>query len=302
MIAMKTLSVAAFALLATLGVAQAQQEVEWKQTLTTPKGANVPRDRADILGIELGDTYAEALAKLRKLFDEGVQKKPSDVQPKPRRSGRMPEDEPEPIVPVKEEKNNFRYQPAGSALIFTANYVARLTMTRELKGVTDRPVDEKIVVFLSSPASGHQVIGIERWIDYRTNGDQPRVSEVLTQVSAKMKAQPHVYMVSDQGQYTFQFNDGKPVVPSGSGPLLTCYPHHTTNDAKAVPQINRSGDCDALFFIKVGFGISRDHAKFIQFVLSDNDRTKANLSADFAFVQDYIRGLGERTRGAPPKL
>jgi hypothetical protein len=29
---------------------------------------------------------------------------------------------------------------------------------------------------------------------------------------------------------------------------------------------------------------------------------KMNLTADYAFVNNYIRGLQDRTRGAPPKL
>ncbi|WP_448044399.1 hypothetical protein [Bradyrhizobium liaoningense] len=297
---MSRMSLALALWLAASGVCYAQNEVEWKQTINTPKGANMPRDRADILGIELGDTYEDAKVKLLKLYGEGVQPKAAFLSEEQRRRNRFSgTSAPEPM---EEEKSVFRLQPPGSATMWTASYVAKLTMKRQMKGVTDRASDETITVFLSAPASGHQVIGVERWINYYTNGDQPRVSEVLAQVNARMKAQPHVYFVSDQGHYTYQFNDGKPVVPSGNGPLLTCRPQHRTTNANEVPQINPAGNCDALFFVQAQFGISRDHARSIQFVLSDNDRAKANLGADFAFVREYVRGLGERTRGAPPKL
>lgn len=295
-------TLAAALLLAAPALAHAQNEVEWKQTTSTPKGANMPRDRANILGIELGDTYEDAKAKLLKLYEEGVQPKAAFLTEEQRRRNRFSgTSAPEPM---EEEKSVFRLQPPGSQFMWTASYVAKLTMKRQMKGVTDRATDETFTVYLSAPASGHQVIGIERSINYYTNGDQPRVSEVLAQANAKMKAQPHVYFVSDQGHYTYQFNDGKPVVPSGNGnaPLLTCRPQHRTTNANEVPQINPAGNCDALFFIQTQFGISRDHARSIDFVLSDNDRAKANLGADFAFVRDYVRGLGERTRGAPPKL
>lgn len=49
-----------------------QQGIEWKQTLNIPKGQNLSRERADILGIEIGDTYAEAKAKLQKLVLEAA--------------------------------------------------------------------------------------------------------------------------------------------------------------------------------------------------------------------------------------
>ncbi len=297
---MSRASLALALLLAATGICHAQQEVEWKQTINTPKGVSMPRDRADILGIELGDTYEDAKAKLLKLYGEGVQPKAAFLTEEQRRQNRFSgTSAPEPLA---EEKSVFRFQPQGSALMMTASYVAKLTMKRQAKGVTDRAVEEEIKVFLSAPASGHQVIGVERYINYYTDGDQPRVSEVLAQVNAKMKAGPAVRMVSDQGHYTYQFDNGKFVLDESPMGPTRCYPQHATTDAREVPNINRTGTCDAMLFIKVGFGISRDHARFIQFVLSDNERAKANLSADFTFVRDYIRGLGERTRGAPPKL
>lgn len=66
----------AVAFAATGGAEAQQQDIRWTQTINVPKGQNMPRDRADILGLELGDTYEEAKAKLQKLAAEGIQPKP----------------------------------------------------------------------------------------------------------------------------------------------------------------------------------------------------------------------------------
>lgn len=294
---MSRTSLALALFLAATNFCHAQSEVEWKQITATPKGATLPRERADILGIELGDTYQEAKTKLQKLYDEGSQRKAAPLSEEQKRLNRFSGTS--ASEPITETKNVFRLQPPGSSFMMTASFVAALEMKRQLKGVSDRPIYETIKVFLSAPASGHQVIGINRFIEYIAEGDQPRVTEIVDQLVQKMKANPDIQMIGIQGFYAFQFNDGK---PTASHDRLRCRAFHETNEASKVATINEPGDCDAYFQMKVTFGISRDHAKSIQFVLSDNDRTKANLATDFKFVQDYIRGLGERTRGAAPKL
>ncbi|MGD9714617.1 MAG: hypothetical protein AB7V46_21545 [Thermomicrobiales bacterium] len=281
------------ALVVTLpAFSHAQSEVQWTQTLSTPKGATIPRDRADIVGIEMGDTYAEAKAKLLKLFEEGIQPREAqeDVPPFTKYK----------VVPVKETRTSLRFKAPGSSQIVTASFVRRLKMERETKGTGPRAIDETIEVVLSSPASGHQVIGIERTLEFRNESDQPRVSEFLAQVNAKLKGQPRISLIGDQGTYTYQFNDGNVVAPSKSDNY--CYTRHGDFQAAQLVSINKTGDCDAVLQIKIGFGISRDHAKYIQFVFSDNDRVKANLTADFAFVENYVRTLQDKTRGATPKL
>lgn len=40
----------------------------------------------------------------------------------------------------------------------------------------------------------------------------------------------------------------------------------------------------------------------VTFILSDNERTKLNLTADFAFLNGYVRDLQTRTKGNTPKL
>jgi len=296
---MRRTSLALAVLLAATSASQGQQEVEWKQTLSVPKGAHMPRDRADILGIELGDTYAEVKEKLTKIWEEGVQPKTGrkyfDNHTLTEKTERAP-------IPVKEEKAIFRLDAPGSQMIATASYVKRLEMERHLQSsVPDRATHDKIQVYLSAPASGHQVIGINRTISYQNEQDQPRVSEILDQLGRKMKGQPHVRLVGSSGDYTFQFDQGDPVLQTTSGESI-CFPKHESGNAEDIQRTNPQGTCDAMLRLTVQFGLSRDHARHLTFILSDLERTKANRAADFAFVRSYVRSMQERTRGTAPKL
>ena len=290
---MQKFALAAALLVAAPVLSHAQSEVEWAQTVSIPKGAHVPREQADLIGIEIGDTYAEAKAKLAKLFEEGVQPRQVKLPVPPFTAS--------PAIPVKEEVSRFNLQMPGTSQILTARYVAELKMERQTKGSGARPVDEAIKVYLSSPASGHQVLGVERNIRYNNENDQPRIPDVIALVNAKLQGTPFVEMHSESVEYKYQFDNGKLISPP-KAPHVLCTPKHTVSDTRSLPLVNKSGDCDALLWVKIGFGLSRDHAKYIDFVLSDNDRVKANLTADFTFVENYVRGKQERTRGAPPKL
>lgn len=289
---------AAALLLAACDISWAQQEIEWKQTLNMPKGQSLPRDRADILGIELGDSYAEAKAKLEKLAADGtLQNAPVSFEDRLRAENAGSR----VLRPLREEKRVFRMQVPGASTVITASFVAKLVMERKLPGKASRTYNDNVSVYLSAPSSGHQVIGIERVISYNSESDQPRVSELLAQLKEKLKAEPGVDQISTQSFFRFVYNDGRPATPRSRN-VADCSYWHSVSDFEGVRQINPAGDCDAMMYVKVSYGISRDHTKHIEFVLSDNDRTKANLSADFAFIRDYIRSYQERTRGAPPKL
>jgi hypothetical protein len=48
--------------------------------------------------------------------------------------------------------------------------------------------------------------------------------------------------------------------------------------------------------------MSNDHAYSVLFTLSDNERTKANVVADFTFFENYARDLQARSQGVAPKL
>jgi hypothetical protein len=274
---MRAFALGLAAMLAATGAARADQEITWKQTINVPKGQNMPRERADILGIELGDTYAEAKAKLEKLAADSIQ--------------------PQPLT---EHQRVIRFKPAGVSSFVTVSYIAQIQAQRQIKG-TDRPNSESFTLVLSAPSSGHQVVSISRSIYYNTESDQPRVSELLAQLQAKMKADPQIFLQSDRVTYLFQYNDGQPFTPKHSS-LDTCFWQQMVDDARAVPNINKSGECDAGLRVTVQFGISRDHAKYINFALHDNERVKANIGADFAYMDDYVRSVQESTRGVQPKL
>jgi hypothetical protein len=57
-------------LLATSESALAQQ-IEWSQTLNLPKGLNLPQGvKGDMLGIELGESYAQVKARIEAIRQE----------------------------------------------------------------------------------------------------------------------------------------------------------------------------------------------------------------------------------------
>lgn len=276
-------------------ISTAQQQMPWQQTLNTPKGLNMPGGvKADILGIELGDSFAEAKTKLEKLAAEGLLKPPAK-----RTFEQQLTDETQGVrrkQPYREEQAIFRLQQRGSQSVVAASFVKQIIVEREFKGSTDRIIGENIRVVFSAPSSGHQVLGIERSIFYHAPGDQPRVNELIAQLSAKFKSEAK----RDGGIVRIQFNDGKPEPYSRLN--INCRAYHATNQAREVPQINPKGDCDVVLEMSFNGGISPDHASFVKFVLSDNERTKANLTADFKFIQDYIRKMQDQTRGETPKL
>ena len=54
--------------------------------------------------------------------------------------------------------------------------------------------------------------------------------------------------------------------------------------------------------VRVKPGITKDHAHTIFFTLSDNARTKANLTADFGFFDTYFNDFQAKAKGVAPKL
>jgi hypothetical protein len=284
--------------LGLIGAASAQdQQTKWEQTLNIPKGAKMPSGvKAEILGVELGDSFADAKAKLEKLASEGLlkatpAKKTFEQQVTEETMGVRN------IRPYLEERAVFRFQQPGTQSVVTAGFVKKVIVERVFKGSGNANWNEKITVWFSAPSSGHQVIGIERGVYYHAANDQPRISEVLADLSKKFRSEPQI-----SGTWArFQFDDGKPQTPSNNSQLY-CRAYHMTAQAKEVSQINPKGDCDILLQVRLNKGISPDHASDLTFVLSDNDRTKANLEADFTFLQNQVRKFQDTTRGEKPKL
>ncbi len=276
------------------------QEVQWKQTLNMPKGQNVPLGSGDILGVELGDPYPDVKVKLQALLAEAIGPKapPKDLMDQV--TAEM--DGQNFAPPIKEERRVFRMQTPGASNVVTASFIAKITLTREVKGSAQSAVSETLEVYLSAPSSGHQVIAIQRYVTYNAENDQPRVGELLASLKQKMRSEPQLFPSASGAIYRFQFNDGKPYAPAAPTVISCQTALHALQNANQLKDVNTTGDCDALLEISVNFGISRDHIKGMIFTLSDNERLKANVGADYAFVSDYISGVQDRTRGAPPKL
>lgn len=297
---MKMVAVAAFALLATHGVALAQQEIEWKQIINVPKGTYMPQGSSDILGIELGDTYPEVRKKLQTLLAEATGPKPAPKDLSDRVTAEL--DGQSFAPPIKEERRIFRLQVPGASSVVTASFIAKITLNRLLKGVTARDISETIEVHLSAPSSGHQVIGVMRYVGYSAESDQPRVADLIAQLKQKMRSDPQVFPLPRSAIYRFQYDEARPFTPARPTATTCQTGLHALQNANDLKGVNISGDCDALLEVAINFGISRDHAKGITFTLTDNERLKANITADYRYVSAYVRDLQELTRGAPPKL
>jgi len=253
--------------------AQAQQTMQWKQVLNVQKHLNQPQGVSiDILGIEPGDTYEDAKAKLEKIAAE-----PGSQE----------------ISPVRETKNIFRLQTPGGFL--TAEYVGSMQMERRLP---EHPrVQEGIRILFSAPSSGHQVLGVVRNLTYYEQNEQPRVSETLARLSEKLKAQPQQFDTT----FRYQFDNGRAFATPGAN-ILSCKINMSANSPDAARNANNTGVCDIILDVGVEFGISKDHAKSLRFTLSDNERARQNVSADFKYFSEYARGVQTQSQGTAPKL
>lgn len=274
---MSRTSLALAVLLATTGIGHAQQQIEWKQTLNIPKGQNIPRDRADMLGIEFGDSYAEAKAKLEKLDAEGIQQK-----------GR-------PEFGLTEDKKIFDFRAPGHSVI-TASYVGTLKLTRSLPGNGKQQITEYITLHLSAPSSGHQVVAMQRDI-YYPDADQPQLSALLDSLKAKFKTDPLV----GRDWISFQFDNGHPAARRAD--RTDCRAEiEEMQSLQRVQQVNRRGDCDVVMLLDITRGVSQNHVRILKFAFGDNERMKANSIADYTYISDYLKSMQSRKLGAPPKL
>jgi hypothetical protein len=266
--------------------AMGQQQIQWSQTLNLPKGLNLPKDaQADVLGIAPGDTFADTKAKLEAYVRE-ANTRPQDKS-------------------VSESEFAFSLPLSGGQRL-QASYVGRIEAKINRVYAPASPLGQDTSwVFFSSPASGYQVMGIQRVVIYNRQEDQPRISEVLNTLKAKLKASPQVFDGSSSVEYRFQFNDGRIYVPPGAN-INSCVPlFNSTNhniQQNEVARINAKGDCDVVFSFRANYGVSKDHASAFWFHLSDHERAKQNTTADFAFFDAYVKNLQKQPGGAAPKL
>lgn len=248
----------------------AAQKVEWKQVANPlPKGLNMPQGmRAEILGIELGDSFAEAKAKLEKFRLESVQ---------------APE-------ALQERDVTIRFGDVGFP------YVPTIIAKRYIKGATARNAHESLQVIFSAPSSGQQVIGIKRDVTYPEIADQPLVSGILASLREKFKAEP--IRIADL-KYIIVFDNGQPYRPPSDD--NTCNAAYGDLSQGGAHLSNRSGRCDVYLRFEYRWGVSDNHAKDFSIILSDNERTKLTKEADMGFLRSYIKDLQSRG-GAAPKL
>lgn len=295
---------AAASLLMLTAAAPAQQSVEWAQTLNLPKGLNLPKDvKADILGIELGDTYKDAKAKLLALSKESA----SAPKPPMNATDRVAaeNDGVDTRPPLREIKRVF-FLPTPGGQRIEASYIGQIELRREFAGAGPRKIGDLLQVFFSAPSSGYQVIAIVRLVNYAEQADQTRIGPMITALKQKFGNEAKTEPNSQSLLLAFQYNDGRAVVTKDYHNSVclgaSLYANGTGVSQQDIPRINAKGECDVSMDVRFNYGISKDHASAIWFTLADNERAKAALTADFAFFRSYIKKLQERTGGAAPKL
>lgn len=255
--------------------------------------------KADVLGVEIGDSYAEAKARLQRILDEGPAQEKREMTETERSLAEMNGTDLGP--PLREFKTQMFMRQPGLEQV-RVEYVSELLLRRDLPGTTNRKISENIHVYLSAPSSGNQVTGISRSLSYPAPGDQPRISELVGQLKAKFGSSPQVY--NDNKLFVFQFHAGQPFVPR-NGSSITCQARFLNGQGNSRSEninLNPSGDCDVVMRVSANAGISPDHAGVLNFELADNERAQANARADFRFLRDYIKDLQGRSNGAAPKL
>ncbi len=267
--------------MASASAALAGQEIKWSQTLNIPKGQGLPKGvRAEIIGIEVGDTYADAKRKLQALKKQLPQ---GD-------EGR-----------ITETQSFFRLPIAtGSFIESKFPSLVKLTIRRRAPRATDT-----ITLYLTAPSSGAQVIGIDRLIQRYEHKDQIRIPEFATAISEKFGAKPTIQGDSNSIVFhRYHFDDGRAVAasPNASTTCPVSYWLGLGKSEREVPKINKGGNCDIVLQVQFTYGISKDHAQAVWFHMIDAERAKANHLADYKYMRDYLAKLRRGTSGQAPKL
>lgn len=267
--------------MATAPAALAGQQIKWSQTLNIPKGQGLPQGvRADILGIEIGDSYAEAKRKL-----EAIKKQLPQGD-----EGR-----------ISETQSFFRLPIAtGSFIESKFPSLVKLMISRRAPRATDT-----ITLYLTAPSSGAQVVGIDRLIQRYGHNDQIRIPEFAAAISKKFGAQPTVQNdLRDIVFHRYNFDNGRAVAApvNASTVCPVSYWLSLGKSERDVPKINQRGNCDIILQVKFTYGISKDHAQAVWFHLIDAERAKANHLADYQYMRDYLARLRQGTAGQAPKL
>jgi hypothetical protein len=268
------------ACLATASPSSAQDQIAWRQTLNLPMGLNLPAGvKADILGVALGEPYASAQPKLQALLAES-----------------------QPPHAFDDRRITITMGAPGGTVRVQGTFNGEINVRRRLAGSTNLKILETIAVHFSAPSSGNQVLGIRRMMEYERQ-DEPRVSEIVARLTEKFGSQPQIFKGGPgYTQYRWQFNDGQAFVPPRGTLSTDCLNYHVIESSQNLPIANRTGNCDVVMNLDVLQGISPDHARSLTFHLSDNERAKRNVGADYAFFEEYINDLAKRSSGVAPRL
>lgn len=262
------------------GPTAGQESIVWRETLNLPKGLNLPSGvSADILGVAVGESYAEARPKLQALLAES-----------------------QPPHGFDDRSITITMQSPSTSARVQATFPGEIHVRRRLPGSGAARIREEIVVHFSAPSSGSQVLGIKRTLHYE-QPDEPRVSDLMKRLSEKFGGPPQVFNHRpDSTEYRFQFNDGQLFTPPRGTLSTDCFNWHVIESSQNLPLANRTGTCDVLLTVSVNHGISPDHARELIFHLSDNQRARENVGADYAFFEAYLNELANRSRGVAPRL
>lgn len=273
--------------------AVAEEQIQWKQVLNIPKGANLaPGVTWEILGIAPGDSYETVRPRLDALLAEDVTPKSTIDKSTAELLGQ------DLSGPLEEVKLSIMLPLTGGQDI-KATYVDRIELKRQLKGTGAKPIDDALTLRFSTPASGNQVISIHRGISFYEHTDQVRISEMIKSLSEKFGRNPRITKDQKSTNLKYIFNDGELFTPTNV--LEDCGPgmSMTLNE---IDQINPTGNCDVVLEVTLGHGISDDHASGIAFQLYDYSRGKENITADRGFIDAYVNDVRSRTAGQAPKL
>ncbi len=273
--------------------AAADEEIQWKQVLDIPKGANLgPGVSWQVLGIAPGDTYKTVRPKLDALVAESIPQAP----PKNKLTADLlGQDTSEALEEIR--LSIMLPVPGGQGI--KATYVDRIEIKRQLKGTGQKPIDDSLTLRFSTPASGNQVISFRRSIFYWEHTDQVRISEMIKSITAKFGATPRIKKTDTSTTLRYIYDNGKLFTPADIRQECGFSMPMSIND---IDGINPSGHCDVTLEVTLGHGISDDHASHMTFLLDDYARGKDNLTADNGFFDAYVNDVRSRTAGQAPKL
>lgn len=114
---------------------------------------------------------------------------------------------------------------------------------------------------------------VSRTIQHYGQFDQPHISEIVADLTAKIGAPP-LQITTVRPKYRWQFANDVQVLDSAAQEH-ECYEYiGKGHNETGIKRINENGRRDVVPIIEFGTGISGDRAKRLQFALWDNEHGK----------------------------